>query len=67
MHGFWAGRTSSVFGVWAAAAAPKTRPKGGGLRPPTFGMVCGAAGAVQTPKVGDFRPAQKPCIENPSV
>ncbi len=27
----------------------------------------GAAGAAQTPKINDFRPAQKPCIKNPSA
>ncbi len=26
-----------------------------------------AAGAAQTPKIGDFRGAQKPCITNPSA
>ena len=31
------------------------------------GIFFGAAGAAKTPKIGDFRPAQKPCIENPSV
>jgi hypothetical protein len=45
----------------------KTIPEGGGLRPPPFGMVCGAVRASQTPKIGDCRPAQKPCIENPSA
>ncbi len=38
---------------------PKTIPEGGGLRPPPFGMVVGAAGAAQTPKLDDFRPAPK--------
>ncbi len=57
IHGFWAGRESSISGVWAASAAPKTIPKGGGV----------AAGAAQTPKINDLRPAQKPCITNPSV
>jgi hypothetical protein len=27
-------------------------------------MVVGAAGAAQTPKIGDFQPAQKPCMKN---
>ncbi len=36
IHDFWAGRKSSIFGVWAAPAAPKTMPKCGGLRPPYF-------------------------------
>jgi hypothetical protein len=66
-HGFWAGRESLIFGVWAAPAAPKTIPKGGGLRPPPSGMVLGAAGAAQTPKIDDIRPAQTPCIQNLSV
>ncbi len=67
IHGCWAGRKSSMFGVWVALAAPKTIPKGGGRRPPPSGMVLGAAEAAQTPKIGDSRPAQKPRIINPSV
>ncbi len=67
IHGFWAGQKSSILGVWAALAAPKTIPKGGGLRPLPFGMVCWAAGAAHTPKIEDLRPAQKPCIKNPSI
>ncbi len=30
-------------------------------------MVFGAAGAAQTPKNDELRPAQKPCIKNPRV
>ena len=30
-------------------------------------LVLGSAEAAQTPKIDDFRPAQKPCIKNPSV
>ena len=29
IHDFWAGRKSSIFGVWAAPGAPKLRPAGG--------------------------------------
>ncbi len=65
-HGFWAGRQSSMFGVWVAPAASKTIPEAGGRSPPPFGMVFGAAGAAQTPKIDDFRPALKPYIRNPS-
>jgi hypothetical protein len=61
----------TVFGpasnLLGASAAPKTIPKGGGRSPPPSGMVFGAAGASQTPKIDDFRPAQKPCIKNPSL
>ncbi len=32
IHGFRAGRKSSVLGVWVAPVAPKTIPKGAGLR-----------------------------------
>ncbi len=64
---FGAVRKSLIFGVWAAPAAPKTKPVGGSLRPPPFGLVFGTAGAAQTPKIGDPRPAQKPCMNNPSV
>ncbi len=67
LHGFWAGRRSVIFGVWAAPAAPKTIPEGGGLRPPPFGMLLGAAAVARTLKIDDFRPAQKPCIKSPSV
>jgi hypothetical protein len=42
-----------------------SRRCGGSL--PTFGMVVAAAGASQTPKIDDCRPAQKPCIRNPCV
>jgi hypothetical protein len=46
-------------GVWATPAAPKNVPKRGGMRPPPFGMVVGAAGASQTPKIGDFQPVRR--------
>jgi hypothetical protein len=52
---FFGGRKSAILGVWAAPAAPGTLPKGGGLRPPPFGRVPGAAGAAQTPNMTDFR------------
>ncbi len=67
MHGFWAGRPSSIFGVRAAPAAPQTIQKCGGRSPPDFGMVFWAPGAAQAPKIDDFRPAQNSCIKNPSV
>jgi hypothetical protein len=44
IHGFLADRKSLIFEVWAAPASRKTFPKVGGLRPPAFGMVFGAAG-----------------------
>ncbi len=65
--GFGAGWKSSILGVWATPAAPKTIPEGGVLRPPPFGLVVGAAGAAQTQQIADFWPAQKQCIKNPSV
>ncbi len=49
----------SLLGVWAAPAAPKTIPEGGGLRPPPSAVVLGAAGAAQTPKIGDCRPKNR--------
>jgi hypothetical protein len=58
---------SSMCGVWAAPGAPETIPKGGGLRPPPFGMVSEATGAAQTSKIDVCRPTQKPYIKNPSV
>ncbi len=66
IHGFWAGRESPIFGVWAAPAAPKTIPKGGGRRPPPSGMVFEATEATRTRKINDFRPTQKQCIKNSS-
>ncbi len=45
----------------------KAIPEGGGLRPLPSGGVVGAAGVAQTTKTDGFRPAQKPCIKNPSV
>ncbi len=41
--------------------------KVGGRSPAPSGMVLGATGAAQTPKIGEFRPAQKPCIKNISL
>ena len=67
IHDFWAGRKSSIFGFWAAPGARETMQKCGGLRPPHFGMAFGAPGAAQTPKIDDFRPAQKSCMKNPCV
>ena len=54
IHGFGAGRQSTILGVWAAPAAQKTIPKGGGLRPPLLGSVFGSPGAVQIPNIDDF-------------
>jgi hypothetical protein len=52
-------------GVWAAPAAPKTIPEGGGLRPVTFwNSFLGRRGRPDTPNINDFRPAQKPCVKN---
>ncbi len=58
MHGFRAGRKSSIFGVWTAPAAGKTLLKGWALLAPSFGRVFPAAGAAQTPEIYDFRPVQ---------
>ncbi len=38
-----------IWGVLGGPGGPKNLPKGGGLRPPPFGMVVGAA---QTPPAG---------------
>ncbi len=37
-----------------APGAPGTTPKGGALRAPPFGVVSGAIGPVQTPKIYHF-------------
>jgi hypothetical protein len=52
---FFKGRKSVICGVLAAPGAPDTLPKGGGLRPPSFGRVSRAPGAAQTPKRTYFR------------
>jgi hypothetical protein len=65
--GFWAGRRSSILGVWAAPAAQQTIPKGGGRSPPPSGMGFRAAGAAKTSKIIDCRPAPKPCIKHFNV
>ncbi len=56
-----------MFGVWAAPAAPKTIQKYGGFAPHIFCLVSRAPGAAQTPKIDDFRPAQRSCTKNLSV
>jgi hypothetical protein len=35
LHGFWAGRKSPMFGVWAAPAAQQKHYKRSGAKPPT--------------------------------
>ncbi len=47
--------------------ARKPLPKGGARSAPPVGMVFPAAGAAQTPKIGDFWSAQKPCFKNPRL
>jgi hypothetical protein len=66
-HEFWAGRKSSISGVWGAPGASKPMQKDAGLRPAYFCMGCEAPGAPQTPEITDFRPAQNSCIKNPGV
>ena len=44
---------SDILEVWAAPGAPKALAKVGGLSPPPFGMVSGAPGAAQSPKMTD--------------
>jgi hypothetical protein len=46
----WAGRKSSMLGVWAAPGAREILPKGGGRSPPPFGRVSRSPGAAQTPQ-----------------
>ncbi len=45
---------ASILGVWTAPGAPETTPKGGARSAPPFGVVYGAPGAVQTPKIYDL-------------
>ncbi len=49
VHDFGAGRKSLIFGVWAAPAAGKTNPEGGGHRPPPFGILFGPPGPPTPP------------------
>ncbi len=44
---------SSISGVWTAPGTPETTPKGGAGSAKPFGVVSGAAGAVQTPTIDD--------------
>ena len=45
---------SSIWGACTAPGAPETTPKGGALRAPSFEVVSGAPGAVQTPKIDNI-------------
>ncbi len=55
------------FGIHGFGQAGNRRFVWFGRSPPPSGMVFGAAGAAQSPKIGDSRRATNPCIENPSV
>jgi hypothetical protein len=48
MHGFWTGRNSHIFGIWAA---PENIPEGGGASPPTFYSVLQARRGHRPPGV----------------
>ncbi len=63
----WPGFLECMFEVWPAPGPRESLQKCGGFRPRPSGMVFGAAGAAQTQKIDDCRPAQKPCIKSPSV
>ncbi len=54
------------FGCLGGPAAGKPLGKGGARTTPPFGMGFTAAGAAQTKKIDDLRPAQKPCMLNPN-
>ena len=59
-----------MLGVWAAPGDREISSKGGGRgrSPPPAGIVVGADGAAQTPKIDDLRAAPpRPCIRNASV
>ncbi len=47
------------FGGLDGPGGPETTPNGGALRAPPFGVVSGAPGAVQIPKIDDFRVPEK--------
>jgi hypothetical protein len=55
------------FGGLGGPGGPENHSRRWGAKPPLSGMVFGALRAAQTRKINDFRPAQKPCIKNPSV
>jgi hypothetical protein len=42
------------FEVWTAPGAPDTIPKGGGLRPPPFGVVSGVPVPSRPQTIDDF-------------
>ncbi len=52
------------FWGWGGPGGPKNNSRKWGVRPPPSGMVFGAAGAAQTPKIDDFRPAQNHVLKN---
>ncbi len=60
--GLGSDRRSSILGLWAASAGPKTPPTSGPLRGPPAGGVLGPAEAAQTPKIDDFRSAPRPAL-----
>ncbi len=55
------------FGGLGGPGGPNNHAKIWRLCPSYFCMVSRAPGAAQTPKIDDFRPAQKSCIKNLSV
>ena len=67
IHGFWAGRESSIFGGLGGPGGPQNHSRRWGASPPPSGMVCWAAGAAQTPQIVDFRPAEKTTYSKPKL
>ena len=55
IHGFEPGGIRRLLKSERPRRPPQPYPKVGGLRPPPFGMVSGAPGAFQTPKIDDLQ------------
>jgi hypothetical protein len=67
IHGCWAGRTSSIFVVWAAPAVSKPFQKVEGFAPHLWEWFLGPPGPpVPTKSTISSRP-KKPCMKHPSV
>ena len=67
MHDFLTDRKSLIFGVWAALGGRETLQKGGGRSSLPFVKVSRPPGAVQIPKIDDFRSVRKSGTKNQGV
>jgi hypothetical protein len=64
---FWTGRESSIWEVWAAPAAPKTTPEGGGVAAHLLEWCLGPPGPLKPQNSTISGRPKKTYIKNPSV